>query len=298
AVEVGEGTGDDPDLLADVELEPGTGLLALPRRPALAHLLDAEDRLDLLAGQRRGLGPAPDEPRHAGGVAHDPPGVVVEVEADEEVAGEDLFRDDRLPAGLEFDDVFHWDDDLEDPLLHVHGAHPAGQVRLHLVLVAGVGVDDEPLPGAVVGAGLAGPGFLLGPLGAFRVLLVGLEQVGLGRELARLFHQDGARRVLGVDPLGGRHARVGPGLGEEGLLAQVAWLFGRIRHDSRQLLSKRLSTPFEKARSKPKMSRVMKITAMRTTIVDVTTSAFVGQATFFNSPRTSRMNSLAVARSR
>ena len=46
------------------------------------------------------------------------------------------------------------------------------------------------------------------------------------------------------------------------------------------------------------MSRVMTITAISTTMVDVTTSAFVGQATFFSSPRTSRRNSLGVVRSR
>src|SRR5581483_7736248 len=103
AVEVGEGAGDDPDLLADVELQPRPGLLALAGDALL--LLDAEDGLDLLSGERRGLGAAPDEAGHPGGVAHDPPRVVVEVHPDEEVAGEDLLRDDGLPAGLELDDV-------------------------------------------------------------------------------------------------------------------------------------------------------------------------------------------------
>src|SRR5438105_8714260 len=180
AVEVGERAGDDADLLADVELEPGPGLLALAGRALL--LLDAEDGLDLLAGERRGLGAAADEPGDPGRVAHDPPRVVVEVEADEEVAREDLLRDDRLPAGLELDDVLHGDDDLEDPLLHVHGADPAGQVRLHLVLVAGVGVDDEPFPRPVVRARFPGPRLLLAgfsvllALLALAVFLVGLEQ--------------------------------------------------------------------------------------------------------------------------
>src|SRR5206468_4062752 len=91
AVEVGEGAGDDPDLLPHLELEPGPGLLALAGHARL--LLDAEDRLDLLAGERRGLGPAPDEPGDTRRVAHDPPRVVVEVEADEEVAREDLLGD-------------------------------------------------------------------------------------------------------------------------------------------------------------------------------------------------------------
>src|SRR5581483_3176117 len=232
AVEVGEGPGDDPDLLADVELQPRPGLLALAGDALL--LLDAEDGLDLLAGERRRLGATPHEPGDAGGVAHDPPRVVVEVHPDEEVAGEHLLRDDRLPAGLELDDVLHGDDDLEDPLLHVHRADPAGQVRLHLVLVAGVGVDDEPLPGPVVRARLPGPGrLLLGALLALAVLLVGLEQIGVGGEFARLLGL-GLRlgRFLVGPRLGGGDARVPLGLGEEGvLLAQVAGLlhgFGNV----------------------------------------------------------------------
>src|SRR5204863_3665675 len=40
----------------------------------------------------------------------------------------------------------------EDALLHVHGGDARHQVVLDLVLVAGVGVHHEPLPGAVVGA--------------------------------------------------------------------------------------------------------------------------------------------------
>ena len=40
--------------------------------------------------------------------------------ADQQVAREHLLLDDDLLAALELDDVFHGDDDLEDPLLHVH----------------------------------------------------------------------------------------------------------------------------------------------------------------------------------
>ena len=114
--------------------------------------LDLEDVLDFFAGQRRGAGAKADEAGHARGVAHHVPRVVVEIEADQEVAREDLLRDDLLLAVLELDDVFHGDDDLEDALLHVHGGDAALEVGLHLVLVAGVAVDDEPLARPVVGA--------------------------------------------------------------------------------------------------------------------------------------------------
>ena len=140
----------DPDGLAELVLQPGPALLG---RCALAVLgLDLEDVLDLLAGQRGRAGAEADEAGHAGRVAHHVPGVVVEVEADQQVAGEDLLRDDLLLAVLELDDVLHGDDDLEDALLHVHGGDAALEVGLHLVLVAGVAVDHEPVAGPVVGA--------------------------------------------------------------------------------------------------------------------------------------------------
>ena len=154
AVEVGERAGDDPHLLAHLVLEPRAAPSSRPR--ALVLLAGAEDVLDLLARERRGLGAAADEAGDAGRVAHDVPGVVVEAHAHEQVAGEDLLLHDDLAAVLELDDVFHRDDDLEDALLDVHRAHAAREVLLHLVLVAGVGVHDVPAPGPVVRARLGG----------------------------------------------------------------------------------------------------------------------------------------------
>ena len=66
-----------------------------------------------------GFAPLPTNPVTPGRVAHDVPGVVVEVHAHEQVAGEDLLLHDDLAAVLELDDVFHRDDDLEDALLDV-----------------------------------------------------------------------------------------------------------------------------------------------------------------------------------
>ncbi len=113
------------------------------------ELLDPEDVFDLFAGERRGLGATADEARDPGSVAHDVPGVVIEVHAHEQVPGEDLLLHHAAGAALELDDVFHRDHDLEDALLDIHRAHAAGEVLLHLVLVAGVGVHDVPLPGPV-----------------------------------------------------------------------------------------------------------------------------------------------------
>ena len=131
----------DPHALAHLVLEAGPGLLG--RIGALG--LDLQERLDVLAGQGVGLAAVAHEAGDAGRVAHDVPGVVVELAAHQQVAGEHLLLDDDLLAALELDDVLDGDDDLVDPVLHVHGGDAALEVRLHLVLVAGVGVDHEPL---------------------------------------------------------------------------------------------------------------------------------------------------------
>ena len=96
-------------------------------------------------------------------------------------------------------------------------------------------MDDEPLPRPVVRARLPGPGLLLfAGLFAFLaldVLVVGVEQVGVGRQVAGLldrlaFGQGlvlGQRRVLGQHGLSRRGLGPGVGLGDEGvLLGQVA----------------------------------------------------------------------------
>src|SRR5215203_1155671 len=149
AGQLGERAGGDGDRLADLPLDP---------RLELLDRLGLEDLGHFLLGQRGRLGPGADEPGHAGRVPDHVPGVVVQVHADPQVAGEDLARDDLLLAALDLHDVFHGDHDLEDPLLHVHRGDAALEVGLDLVLVAGVGVDDVPVPQAVGGTGRAGCG--------------------------------------------------------------------------------------------------------------------------------------------
>src|SRR6478672_743457 len=158
AVEVGERTGGDPHLLAHLEVEARPRLLL---GADLDGLAGAEDVLDLLARERRGPGAVADEPGDTRRVAHDVPGVVVEGHAHQQVAGEHLLLHDDLAAALELDDVLHRNDDLEDLLLDVHRAHPAGQVLLDLVLVARVGVHDEPVARSLVGARIARGALLL-----------------------------------------------------------------------------------------------------------------------------------------
>jgi hypothetical protein len=95
----------------------------------------------------------------------------------------------------------------------------SGEVRLDLVLVARVGMDDEPLARAVIGAGLP-LDFLL-----FLALFEGVEQIGVGRQARGLLQA--AERVR---------------------IEVVAWLvvdgFGDV---SGHRQSKRKSTPLAKA---------------------------------------------------
>ena len=120
-----------------------------------------------------GLAPLADEAGDAGRVADDVPGVVVEVAAHQQVAGEDLLLDDDLLAVLELDDVLHRDDDLEDPLLHVHRRDAALEVLLHLLLVARLVCTTYQRPGRSNGLGRS----------TARVDLFDVEQLGVGVEL-------------------------------------------------------------------------------------------------------------------
>src|SRR5829696_4620200 len=157
---VGVDLGDRAGQLGERARGDGDGLADLPLDPRLELLdrLGLEDLGHFLLGQGGRLGPRADEAGHARGVADHVPGVVVEVHADQQVAGEDLAGDDLLLAALDLHDVFHGDHDLEDPLLHVHRGDAGLKVGLDLVLVAGVGVDDVPVPQAVAGTGGAGCG--------------------------------------------------------------------------------------------------------------------------------------------
>src|SRR6476661_4539802 len=102
AVEIGERPRGDPHLLAHLVLEPRPHLLLL--LAALDLLALAQPLLDLAAGERRGLGATADEPGDARRVAHHVPGVVVEREADEQVARPHLLLHHDLAAVLDLDD--------------------------------------------------------------------------------------------------------------------------------------------------------------------------------------------------
>ena len=92
-------------------------------------------------------GPLAHEAGHARGVADDEPGGVVQLGPDQQVAGEHLALGDDPLAVLEVDVVLHGDDDLVDGLLGVHRVDAGLEVLLDLLLVARLGVDDEPAAG-------------------------------------------------------------------------------------------------------------------------------------------------------
>src|SRR5918998_3503564 len=146
-----ERTVHDGDRLADLEVDDGGrrrgggGAGGLRRAGRLRAGRGREQADDLVDAQRRGARRRPDEPGDPGGVAHRAPGLVVEVHADEQVAGQLLAVDLGALAVLDLGDLLGGHLDLEDVVLHVQRLDARLQVGLHLVLVAGVRVDDVPV---------------------------------------------------------------------------------------------------------------------------------------------------------
>src|SRR5918996_5676408 len=136
ADELGERAVLDADALA-------LGVLDLELRRLDPHLL--EDLLDLGLLERQRPVARADEARDARRVAHDVPALVAHDHLDQHVAGEDLAVHRLALAVLDLDLLLHRDEDLEDLVLHAHRLDAVLEIRLHLVLVAGVGVDDVPL---------------------------------------------------------------------------------------------------------------------------------------------------------
>src|SRR5438874_3936064 len=138
AVEVGERARGDLDGLTERVLHGRP-------RPLGGRDAGVQDPVDLALRQRHRLGTRADEAGHAGRVLHDRPGVVVEVHVDEQVARVDALLRLNLLAVLRLDHLLGRHDDAAEPLRLVHGDDPVLEIGLHLVLVPGVRVDDDPL---------------------------------------------------------------------------------------------------------------------------------------------------------
>src|SRR3712207_4308692 len=126
----------DGDRLADLEVDDGgrrsgrRGGRGLRRAGGLRGGGRSEQGDDLVDAQRRGPGGRADEPGDPGGVAHRAPGLVVEVHADEQVAGQLLPVDLGALAVLDLGDLFGGHLDLEDVVLHVERLDARLQVGL------------------------------------------------------------------------------------------------------------------------------------------------------------------------
>src|SRR6478735_5347567 len=139
-----ERTVDDGDGLADLEVD---GAHLSDRTSGRLLVLDdrGEDVDDLVDRERRGGVGVAHESGDAGGVAHDSPRLVGELHAHQHVTGELVALAGLALAVLDLGEVLLRNLDLEDVVLHVEGVDPALQVRLHALLVAGIGVDDVPV---------------------------------------------------------------------------------------------------------------------------------------------------------
>src|SRR5215203_7410441 len=121
----GERAVHDRDGLADLEVG-GPGLDDL----LLLLLLRREELQDLVEGQRGGPVGVADEARHAGGVADRAPGLVGEVHADQDVAGEEVLLDLLALAVLDDGLLALRDLHLEDEVLHVQRGRASLEVGL------------------------------------------------------------------------------------------------------------------------------------------------------------------------
>jgi hypothetical protein len=137
-----------------------------------------------------------DEPGDARRVPDHRPRVLVEVHADEHVAGDADPVHELALAVLDLDHVLHRDLDLEHGVLLAEAALALLDVLLHALLEAGVGVDDVPL--ARLGAQLA------------TELLVGVERSLFGLVVGRRDRR--VRLVDRVDLERLVHERVGLGV--------------------------------------------------------------------------------------
>src|SRR3954454_9013431 len=147
-----------PDELCERAVGDPHALALRERDPELRrlHAHVPEDLLDLGLVQRDRLAAHPgdvaaaDEGRDARRVADDEPGLGVEDHLHEHVARVDLLLDGVPLALADLDLVLHRDEHLEDLVLHAHRLDAVLEVRLDLVLVPGVRVDDIP---ALLGLG-------------------------------------------------------------------------------------------------------------------------------------------------
>src|SRR5215213_6285972 len=135
--ERGERAVGDADVVARHEGDRGLGVL-----DALGDLV--ADPVGLVVRNRRRLAARAQETRHLGGVAHQRPGLVVEGHLDHDVAREELALGRHLLAAADLDHFFHGHQNLLEQVTQALLLRLLLDRLLHLLLEAGVDVDDEP----------------------------------------------------------------------------------------------------------------------------------------------------------
>src|SRR4051812_318779 len=224
-------TGLEVDLGGDRRASRGATSALGARSGALHRGLDDLHRAlqhveRLLEPEGRRVVRVADEAGDARSVAHDRPRVLVEVHADEHVAGDAHAVHELALAVLDLDDVLHRDLHLEDRVLLAERALALLDVLLHALLEAGVGVDDVPL--ARLGAELLAERLV----GVDRGLVIGLGLLGHALAVVAQVLVGGEHlvRALGQPLLGlavgrlDRRVRVGDVVHLEGLVDEPVGL--------------------------------------------------------------------------
>src|SRR5215471_19467144 len=139
ALEIHERSVDDAHLVA--ALEDGLRLRLLGARLHLPH-----DLVHLVGGERHRSRPRTHEAGDLGSGPYEVPRLVAQLHLHQHVAGKELLL--RLPLLLvpDLDHLLGRHQDARDLVAHAEDLGPRRDPLRHLVLEAGIGVYDEPLP--------------------------------------------------------------------------------------------------------------------------------------------------------
>src|SRR5579859_476071 len=138
AVEIRKRAVHDADLL--IAFVHNLGL-----RPILRRVHAVDDAVHFRFRKRRRRSGRTDETGDARRVAHDVPGIFVEIHFDEHITRIRHARRDDLLAAANLHDVFHGNQDAANLILQIERRHAAFQAFFHFLLKARVGMDDVPL---------------------------------------------------------------------------------------------------------------------------------------------------------
>src|SRR5690348_9248234 len=114
-------------------------------RPVRRNVHPIDDGVHFRFRQRRRRSGRADETGHPRRIAHDVPGIFVQIHFHQHVPRIRHPRRNHFFAAAHFHHIFHGDQHAPDLVLQIESGHTALQALLHLLFKARVGVNDVPL---------------------------------------------------------------------------------------------------------------------------------------------------------